>query len=167
MKRNIHLFLLVLAFVVPNIFVLGEVTAARAAVKGSGLPIPRFVATKAGRTNLRAGPGNHYPVRWVYLRKDIPLKVVAEFDFWRKVQDVDGDEGWIHKNLLMNSHTVWIKAPIVEVLASPEALDKIILKAEKGVEAEFLKDTQGKYAKVRIQGVKGWVLTEHIWGVLP
>lgn len=139
----------------------------KTAIKGSGLPIPRFVMTKAGKVNLRAGPGNTYPTRVVYNRKYIPLMVVAEFDFWRKVKDVDGQEGWIHKTLLSNSTAVWIKAEVSSLISDPSCPETVLLKAEKGVEGEFLKDTKGKYAMVRIGGQKGWMLIEDIWGVIP
>lgn len=138
----------------------------KTAIKGSGLPIPRFVMTKASKVNLRAGPGNNYPARLVYNRKGVPLKVVAEFDFWRKVKDIDGEEGWIHKTLLANNNVIWVKTELVSLICDPSSPEAVVLKAEKGVEGEFLKDIKGKYAKVRIGGQKGWVLIDDIWGVI-
>lgn len=140
--------------------------AAKTAIKGSGLPIPRFVMTKATTVNLRVGPGNNYPAKVVYTRKNIPLMVIAEFDFWRKVKDFDGQEGWIHKSLLANSTVVWIKADIACLISDPFSPENIILKAEKGVVGEFLKDIKGKYAKVRIADQKGWILINHVWGII-
>lgn len=139
---------------------------AKTAFKGSGLPIPRFVMTKANKVNLRAGPGNNYPTRVVYNRKNIPLMVVAEFDFWRKVKDVDGQEGWIHKTLLSNTTVVWVSADMASLISDPTNPETVVLKAEKGVEGEFLKDIKGKYAKVRINNQKGWMLIDHVWGVI-
>ncbi|MEC8121070.1 MAG: hypothetical protein VX113_03985, partial [Pseudomonadota bacterium] len=39
----------------------GEV---RLTVRGSGLPVPRFVTLKSDEVNMRAGPGTEYPVLW-------------------------------------------------------------------------------------------------------
>lgn len=139
----------------------------KTAIKGSGLPIPRFVMTKATKVNLRVGPGNHYPTRVVYTRKGIPLIVVAEFDFWRKVKDMDGQEGWAHKTLLANSKLVWVKADMTSMLADPNDPKSIVLHAEKGVEGEYLNDQRNGYAKVKIDGQKGWVLIRDVWGILP
>ncbi len=149
-----------------SVWATEQAAAPKTAIKGSGLPIPRFVMTKASKVNLRAGPGNNYPTRVVYNRKGIPLKVIAEFDFWRKVQDLDGQEGWIHKTLLSNNTVVWVKADMVSLLSDSDCPESVVLKAEKGVEGESLKDAKGKYAKVRIGGQKGWVLIDDIWGVL-
>jgi SH3-like domain-containing protein len=140
---------------------------AKTAFKGSGLPIPRFVMTKANKVNLRAGPGNNYPTRVVYTRKNIPLKVVAEFDFWRKVKDVEGQEGWIHKTLLSNATVVWVNTEIASLISDPATPEAVVLKAERGVEGEFLKDIKGKYAKVRINTQKGWMLIDELWGIIP
>lgn len=143
-----------------------QTVQAKTAIKGSGLPIPRFVMTKAGKVNLRAGPGNQYPTRTVYNRKGVPLMVVAEFDFWRKVKDIDGQEGWIHKTLLANTNVVWVSSDLATLISDPANPDTVLLKAEKGVEGEFLKDIKGKYVKVRIANQKGWMLIEHVWGVV-
>ena len=140
---------------------------AKTAFKGSGLAIPRFVMTKAGKVNLRAGPGNQYPTRVVYNRKSIPLMVIAEFDFWRKVKDIDRQEGWIHKTLLANTSIVWVRSDLASLVSDPSCPNTVMLKAEKGVEGEFLKDIKGKYAKVRVANQKGWMLIEHLWGIIP
>ena len=39
----------------------------------SGLPLPRFVSLKAGRVNVRVGPGQDYRVSWVFTRSGLPV----------------------------------------------------------------------------------------------
>lgn len=138
----------------------------RKVIKGSGLPVPRFVMTKGDRVNLRVGPGNQYPARATYVRKHMPLMVVGEFDFWRKVRDIDGQEGWIHKNLLAGGNKIWVKAPVAMLFSHPGSQKKLLLKAERTVAGEYLKDQEGLYIRVKISGEKGWMLREHVWGVL-
>ena len=60
---------------------------AKLVVQGSGLPVPRFVTLKSDDINMRVGPGREYPLAWVYKRKGLPVKVIAESDVWRKVAD--------------------------------------------------------------------------------
>jgi SH3-like domain-containing protein len=93
--------------------------------------------------------------------------VIAEFDFWRKVKDIDGQEGWIHKTLLANTSIVWVRSDLASLVSDPSCPNTVMLKAEKGVEGEFLKDIKGKYAKVRVANQKGWMLIEHLWGIIP
>jgi SH3-like domain-containing protein len=50
------------------------------ATKGvSGLPVPRYVSLKSDKAYLRTGPGDRYPVSWVYMRKGLPVEVIREY----------------------------------------------------------------------------------------
>ena len=66
----------------------------------SGLPIPRFVALRSDKVFVRTGPALRYPIQWIYQKKHYPVEVIQEFDTWRKIRDIDGEEGWIHQSLL-------------------------------------------------------------------
>ncbi|GBQ49805.1 SH3 domain-containing protein [Komagataeibacter sucrofermentans] len=75
--------------------------------KGSvtGLPLPRFAAFRADEVNLRTGPGQRYPIDWVYHRRGMPVKIEREFDVWRLVEDSDGQKGWVHQATLVGTRT--------------------------------------------------------------
>ena len=76
-------------------------------IRGSGLPVPRFVSLKSDEANLRTGPGREYPVIWQYRKKGVPLLVEAEFGVWRKVVDHDATSGW--RARFYSSSTAWFK----------------------------------------------------------
>ena len=67
----------------------------------SALPIPRFVSLRAAQVNLRAGPGERYPIEWVYQRRDLPVEIEREFDIWRLIRDADGVRGWVQEVMVM------------------------------------------------------------------
>ena len=71
----------------------------------SGLPIPRFVSLKAGRVNVRVGPGEDYKVSWVFTKPALPVEVIQEFDTWRRIRDSDGAVGWVFHSLLSGKRT--------------------------------------------------------------
>ncbi|RFD20846.1 hypothetical protein DY926_03610, partial [Komagataeibacter melaceti] len=75
--------------------------------KGSvtGLPLPRFAALRADEVNLRTGPGQRYPIDWVYHRRGLPVKIEREFDVWRLVEDADGQKGWVQQATLVGTRT--------------------------------------------------------------
>ena len=52
-----------------------------------GLPVPRFVTLRSDEVNVRTGPGERYPIEWVFTRKGMPVEILAEFDVWRKIRD--------------------------------------------------------------------------------
>ncbi|WP_408887904.1 SH3 domain-containing protein [Novacetimonas maltaceti] len=84
--------------------------------KGSvtGLPLPRFAAFRADEVNLRAGPGQRYPIDWVYHRRGLPVKIEREFDVWRLVEDADGQKGWVHQATLVGTRTFVIPGQPVQ-----------------------------------------------------
>ena len=90
--------------------------AAMSADKGSatGLPLPRFAAFRADEVNLRAGPGQRYPIDWVYHRRGLPVKIEREFDVWRLVEDADGQKGWVHQATLVGTRTFVIPGQPVQ-----------------------------------------------------
>ena len=73
---------------------------AKLTVRGSGLPVPRYVTLKFNEVNMRAGPGREYPVLWSYSKTGLPLLVEAEFGVWRKVVDHEATTGWMRGSVL-------------------------------------------------------------------
>ena len=80
-------------------------TADGTALGKSGLPVPRFVSLKAGRVNVRVGPGEDYKVAWVFTRPALPVEIIQEFDTWRRIRDSDGSVGWVFHSLLSGKRT--------------------------------------------------------------
>ena len=79
--------------------------SAGAGAGASGLPVPRFVSLKAGRVNVRIGPGEDYKIAWVFTRPGLPIEVIQEFANWRRIRDSDGTVGWVFQSLLAGKRT--------------------------------------------------------------
>ena len=78
---------------------------AASVVGKSGLQVPRFVSLKAGRVNVRVGPGEDYKIAWVFTRTGLPIEVIQEYDTWRRIRDSDGAVGWVFNSLLSGKRT--------------------------------------------------------------
>ena len=77
-----------------------------AALGAASFPQPYFVSVKTDEAYMREGPSDMHRVKWIYRRKGLPLEVIASFDVWRRVRDMDGEIGWIHMALLSRERTV-------------------------------------------------------------
>ncbi|HEY8963133.1 MAG TPA: SH3 domain-containing protein [Alphaproteobacteria bacterium] len=131
----------------------------------SGLPLPRFVSLRSDTVYVRAGPGMRYPVKWVYQSRSYPLQVIQEFDTWRKIKDIDGDEGWVHQTLLSGNRYVLIESDQpVTLYKKPDEDSRPVAQAEKGVVAK-LNECEDNWCQVSVSGYKGWLLKEILWGV--
>ena len=149
----------------PYLLVAALLWTAHAAAD-SGLPIPRFASLRSDEVNLRAGPGTDYPVSWVLLRKAWPVEIIAEFDQWRRVRDVDGTVGWVHETMLTGRRTVIVTGETATVRDGPDAGAIPVLRAEPGVMGDLL-GCRPAWCRVEIAGQRGWIDRSHIFGVLP
>lgn len=137
---------------------------ARAAEKSD--PVPRFVSLRANVVNLRTGPGDRYPVEWVYRRKGLPVEILAQHDQWRQVRDWQGTEGWVHQRLVANLRNVIVKGAQRVLRADADAQSPPVAKLDPGVIAHLL-ECRGAWCRVEAEDIKGWLKRSEIWGVYP
>lgn len=141
-----------------------HVQQARGAV--TNLPLPRYVSLKAKEGRARRGPGLTHKIDWIFARAGMPLMVTAEYDNWRRIEDVDGLGGWIHYSLLSGVRTVLIKDGIADLLAKPQEDAEIRFRAETGVIGRLLQ-CRANWCRLSIDGESGWIRKSAIWGVDP
>jgi SH3-like domain-containing protein len=132
----------------------------------SGLPVPRFASIKSDEVNLRAGPGTSYPVEWVLRRRAWPVEIVAEYELWRRVKDVDGTLGWVHTTMLSGERTAVVLDGVQTIYASPDATAAPVLRVEEGVIGALLACAPD-WCRLEVQGVRGWIERIHLFGTLP
>ncbi len=131
----------------------------------TGLDIPRFVATKSDDINLRVGPSKNYPIKLKYIVKNYPLEVFDEYNNWRKVSDHEGNEGWIHKNLLKGERyaiTLSKTNDYLNVFNYPNG-KKIGLVKSKNITK--LKKCIKDWCLIEINNLIGWTSKENLWGI--
>ena len=138
---------------------------AKLVVKGSGLPVPRFVTLKSNKVNMRVGPGREYPLSWVYKQQYLPVKVIAEFDVWRKVIDHEGTTGWVHGQLVTLKRFALIQSRLTKLYRKADFESPVVAVADKGVIME-LQTCAPQWCRVANDDVRGYVRREDIWGVL-
>ena len=134
-------------------------------IRGSGLPVPRFVTLKFNEVNMRAGPGREYPVLWAYAKTGLPLMVEAEFGAWRKVVDHEGTTGWMRGSVLSLRRMALVTEGSTRIYRAADPQSQIVAVAEKHALLE-LQSCPASMCKVVSDGVKGWIDRAAIWGVL-
>ena len=53
-----------------------------------------FISIKS-KSNLRAGPGQQYPINWILKYPNLPVKVLEKSSTYTKVELYDGTKGWV------------------------------------------------------------------------
>ena len=137
----------------------------RVSINGSGLKIPRIISLKNSLTYMRSGPGKEFPVKLEFKKKGYPLKIIAEYNNWRKVTTFNNVTGWMHTQLLSSVRTGLVtKTTMLKIIPSNSAntlaklLPNLLIKIKK---------CQEDWCKIEIVKRKifiGWVKKDDIWG---
>jgi SH3-like domain-containing protein len=136
-------------------------------LQGSGRPVPRFVTLDTDKAYVRTGPAPRYPVKYVYKKVGLPVEIIQEFDVWRKIKDIDGDEGWINKALLSDKRGVVIQSKTpVDLREGFSQNARVIAHLENGVIAKLQKCTE-TWCQITSGGYQGWVQRNFLWGLYP
>ncbi len=160
-QLSMRLFLVLLLLLLPSLASAQE----GGAFRSTALPLPRFAALKSDKVYARAGPDQRYPVTWVYQKPGLPVEITQEYDAWRKIRDVDGGEGWVHKSLLSGKRTALIQGKDVVTLKDRPASDgRVMAKLEPHVVAR-LEKCSPTWCRVEADGYKGWIERNLIWGI--
>jgi SH3-like domain-containing protein len=130
------------------------------------LPIPRFVTLRSEEVNLRAGPGVRYPVEWVFVRRQMPVEILQEFENWRRIRDRDGTEGWVHQSMLTGRRAAIVAGDMRNLRRRPEADAPVVARVESGVIGALL-ECKDAWCRLEAGGFRGWLPREEIWGVYP
>jgi SH3-like domain-containing protein len=126
--------------------------------------VPYWASIKTEKLNLRAGPGRDYPVRWVYHRAGLPLKVIRVHEGWRLVRDPAGDEGWVTANLLSKDHGgIVIGEGLAAIRAERADGSKLKWNAEPGVVGK-IDDCEDGWCKIDVGGRTGFMRADRLWG---
>lgn len=132
----------------------------------TNLPMPRYVSLKGSEGNARRGPSTSHRIDWVFVRRDMPLQVIGEYDNWRQVRDREGASGWVHYTLLSGVRTVIVDYDMVPLRSSPQDGAAVVAHLEAGVIAR-LGECKIDWCRVSIDGYRGWLRKTAIWGVDP
>lgn len=143
-------------------------TAALMAVVGpaaaqSDPKLPYWASISVDEARMRKGPSPDVPVIWEYRRKDLPVKVVARHETWRKIEDPDGTQGWMAARLLSRTRTAIVTGDIRPLREEANAAAAIAYRAEPGVVGRIT-DCKDGWCRFDVKGRKGWIQTDHIWG---
>ncbi len=132
----------------------------------TGYKIPRFVSLKSNDSNLRIGPSTNYPIILKYNTQNYPVEIIDEYENWRKIFDIYGNEGWIHKGLLKSERFAIINPSNdfkknAEIFSKPEG-NLIGLIGESNIVKIDI--CLINWCKIKYKEYSGWIKKDDIWG---
>ena len=153
---------IVIAFI--SIIIFSQVSNADIG-KETGLEIPRYVSLKSNDANIRVGPSKNYPIEIKFIKKNYPLKVLEEYEDWRKVEDFKMNIGWIHKSLISGNRTGIVLSKNNKNIELLNTLGGSVVGEIGQGNIVYLKKCKIDWCYVAVKNFKGWMNKKYIWGV--
>ena len=123
-----------------------------------------FLMLKYKEANVRYGPGFDYPIKFIYKKKYLPIKIIDKKDEFRRIIDIKNNSGWIHRTQLRKNKS-FILLEDQLLFSKPTKYSKPILKISKG-RLLLAKKCKKKWCKVKTEEYEGWISTSNLWGII-
>ena len=153
-----------IVIVLISIIIFSQVSNANIG-KETGLEIPRYVSLKSDDANIRVGPSKNYPIEIKYIKKNYPLKVLDEYEEWRKVEDFNRNIGWIHKSLISGIRTGIVLSNDNKKIKLLNTLDGNVIGEIGNGNIVFLEKCKIDWCLISSGYFEGWMDKKYIWGV--
>ncbi len=124
-----------------------------------------FASLRAAETNVRAGPGQNYPIKFTFKLRGLPVRVINEYDNWNEIEDFEGQTGWVTQSLLTKKRTLLVqtKKTFINMHNKNSAKSRIIFRLENNVVGDYLKCVDD-WCGIKVAGKKGWVQRDEVFG---
>ena len=121
-----------------------------------------YLMLKNSKVNVRMGPGLDYPVKFIYKKKYLPVKVIDKKENFRKVIDHKKNSGWIHISQLKKVNSIIVLSSRI-LFKKPTFNSKPIANIESG-KLFVLAKCKKNWCKVNSQNYSGWINMDNVWG---
>ena len=122
-----------------------------------------FLSLKKDKVYVRYGPGKNYPIKYIYKKKFLPIKVIDKKDNFRRIIDHKKNSGWIHQIMLRKSNSLIILEEKI-VFKKNSKFSKPLVKLEKG-RLVIIKKCLPSWCKIVTGNYSGWIETKNVWGI--
>ena len=123
-----------------------------------------YLALKNNKVNVRYGPGFDYPIKYIYIKKNLPLKIIDKKENFRRIIDFKKNSGWVHiSQLKKNKSFILLEDKIL--FSKPTKYSKPIIKIAKG-RLLVVKKCKKIWCRVKTDNYLGWLKTDNIWGFI-
>ena len=122
-----------------------------------------FLSLKKSKVNVRFGPSFESDIKYIYKKRNLPIKQIDKKENFRRIIDLKNNSGWIHiSQLKKNTSVIATKDKIL--FKKPTSFAKPIAQIKKG-RLLIIQKCEEKWCKIKTNDYVGWVKTNDIWGL--
>ena len=121
-----------------------------------------FLMLKNKKVNVRYGPSQDHPVKYIYRKIDLPVKVIDKKENFRRIIDHKKNSGWIHISQLKKANSLVVLEDKI-IFSKNSKFSRPLFKLEKG-RLVILKKCIHDWCKIKSSNYSGWLNTKNSWG---
>ena len=122
----------------------------------------KFLSLKKSKVNVRYGPSFESKIKFIYNKKNLPIKQIDKKENWRRIVDLKNNSGWIHWSQLKPSNSIIILENKI-LYKKNSNFSEPIARLEKG-RLLIIKKCLNNWCNVKTENYTGWIKNENIWG---
>ena len=121
-----------------------------------------YFALKKNKVNVRTGPSFDASIKFIYKKKDYPIRQIDKKENFRRIIDFKNNSGWIHvSQLKKNNSLITLDEKIL--FKKPSKFSTPLAKIKKG-RVLLVKKCHKKWCKIKSGIYNGWIKTNNVWG---
>ena len=66
----------------------------------------KFLSLKKDKVYVRYGPSFNSPIKYIYNKKNLPVKQIDKSDNWIRIIDLKNNSGWINDIMLKSPNSI-------------------------------------------------------------
>ena len=123
---------------------------------------PKFLSLKNQKVNVRYGPGFNFPIKFIYVKKYLPVQVIDSKENFRRIIDHKKNSGWIHWTQLRKANSIIVLEDKI-VFKKNSKFSEPIIKVKKG-RMVLVEKCLESWCNVKTDKYNGWLENDKVWG---
>ena len=122
----------------------------------------KFLSLKNEKVNVRYGPGFDFPIKFIYVKKYLPVKIIDTKENFRRIIDHKKNSGWIHVTQLRKANSIIVLEDKI-VFKKNSKFSEPIIKVKKG-RMVLVEKCLESWCNVKTDKYNGWLENDNVWG---
>ena len=122
-----------------------------------------FLSLKKDKVYVRYGPSKNYPIKYIYKKKFLTIKVIDKKDNFRRIIDHKKNSGWIHQIMLRKLNSLIVLEEKI-IFKKSSKFSKPLAKLAKG-RLVIIKKCKINWCRIETGDYIGWIDTKNVWGI--
>ena len=124
----------------------------------------KFLSLKNEKVNVRYGPGFDFPIKFIYVKKYLPVKIIDTKENFRRIIDHKKNSGWIHVTQLRKANSIIVLEDKI-IFKKNSKFSEPIIKVKKG-RLVLVEKCLESWCNIKTDKYDGWLENDNVWGLI-